>query len=73
MKRHFGKALLACAFATATVFGSAIASGGYAYEIEYYDDNGNMVGLRGYDCSFGRYRWGFITANAVTYDYGPCN
>ena len=31
-----------------------MASGGYAYEIEYYDDNGNMVGLRGYDCGLGR-------------------
>ena len=73
MKRNIGKVLLACAFAAATVFGAATASGGYAYETEYHDDNGNMVGLHGYDCDFGRYRWGVVTVNTVIYDYGPCD
>ncbi len=72
MKRNFRNALIACGLVLAGAFGVASAAGGYAYEYEYYDSAGNLVGIRGYDCAAGRYRWGFVTENAVFYDYGPC-
>lgn len=74
MLRITKKALMIGAFSLATVCGIAMAAGGGgdAYEFEYYDGAGNLVGIRGNDCDFGFYRWGRITENAVYYDYGSC-
>lgn len=64
---------MACGLLLACLYGATtLASSAYAYEFEYYDDAGNQVGLRGYECGIGYYRWGRTTENVVIYDYGPC-
>ncbi len=64
----------------ATILSLALFSGGLlalpnnAYEIDYYDENGNLVGQDSYYC--GRNHpgldWGYRTNNSVYTDLGRC-
>lgn len=56
------------------ISGSLLALPNNAYEISYYDANGNLVGFDSYYCgrNHGGLDWGVTTENAVYVDLGRC-
>jgi len=57
-----------------TISGSLLALPNNAYEIDYYDANGNLVGQDSYYCGVNHagLDWGVKTENYVYTDLGRC-
>ncbi|MDQ2702037.1 MAG: hypothetical protein M3Y70_04315 [Pseudomonadota bacterium] len=73
--KTFAKVAGASTIFLALVSGVAFALPNNAYEIEYYDAAGDMVGYDSYYCgrNHGGLDWGYMTDNVVYRDLGWCN